>query len=155
MAENITVKKIESTTRVGVSFVYVTLQDEIEETGKQFDDIKLKLDDLQNSLPDGVGQINFIKDFGSTAALMLTVASPKIGEVEISLRAQAVQRAIEATRAQITSNGVAERMAIIYWFPPSVERDLAKRRFEAFVRLAQNEGVIHDPRIIEGSGFLG
>ena len=154
MAENITVKRIESTTRVGVSFVYVTLQDNIEETGKQFDDIKLKLDDLQNSLPDGVGQINFIKDFGSTAALMLTVASPKIGEVEVSLRAQAVQRAIEATRAQITSNGV-ERMAIVYWFPPAVEQGLAKRRFEAFVRLAQNEGVLRDPRLIEGSGFLG
>lgn len=154
MAENITVKRIESTTRVGVSFVYVTLQDNIEETGKQFDDIKLKLDDLQNSLPSGVGPINFIKDFGSTAALMLTVASPKIGEVEVSLRAQAVQRAIEATRAQITSNGV-ERMAIVYWFPPAVEQELAKRRFEAFVRLAQNEGVIHDPRLIEGSGFLG
>ena len=75
MAENITVKRIESTTRVGVSFVYVTLQDNINETGKQFDDIKLKLDDLQDSLPDGAGPINFVKDFGSTAALMLTVAS--------------------------------------------------------------------------------
>lgn len=155
MAENITVKRIESTTRVGVSFVYVTLQDNFDDPGKQFDDIKLKLDDLQNSLPDGVGPINFIKDFGSTAALMLTVASPKIGEVEISLRAKAVQRAIETTRAQITSNGVAERMAIIYWFPPSVEQNLAKRRFEAFVRLAQNEGVMRDARVIEGSGFLG
>lgn len=157
MAENITVKKIESTTRVGVSFVYVTLQDNIDETGKQFDDIKLKLDDLQNSLPDGVGPINFIKDFGSTAALMLTVASPKIGEVEISLRAKAVQRALEQSRrgGTLYTNVANERMAIIYWFPPSVEQDLAKRRFEAFVRLAQNEGVLRDPRLIEGSGFLG
>jgi multidrug efflux pump subunit AcrB len=155
MAENTTVKKIESTTRVGVSFVYVTLQDDIEETGKQFDDIKLKLDDLQNSLPDGAGPINFVKDFGSTAALMLTVASPKIGDVEISLRAQAVERAIESARSQIPANGVTERMTIVYWFPPAVEQDLAKRRFEAFVRLAQNEGVIRDPRLIEGSGFLG
>lgn len=155
MAENITVKRIESTTRVGVSFVYVTLQDNIDETGKQFDDIKLKLDDLQNSLPDGVGPINFIKDFGSTAALMLTVASPKIGEVEISLRAKAVQRALEQARAPLYTNGTNERMAIIYWFPPSVEQDLAKRRFEAFVRLAQSEGVLRDPRLIEGSGFLG
>ncbi len=155
MAENITVKKIESTTRVGVSFVYVTLQDNIDETGKQFDDIKLKLDDLQNSLPDGVGPINFIKDFGSTAALMLTVASPKIGEVEISLRAQTVQHAIETTRGQMTANGAADRTSIIYWFPPSVERDLMQRRFEAFIRLAQQEGVIHEARMIEGSGFVG
>lgn len=155
MAENITVKRIESTTRVGVSFVYVTLQDNFDDPGKQFDDIKLKLDDLQNSLPDGAGPINFIKDFGSTAALMLTVASPKIGEVEISLRAKAVQRALEQSRAPLYANGANERLAIIYWFPPSVEQDLAKRRFETFVRLAQNEGVLRDARLIEGSGFLG
>src|SRR5262245_51361451 len=52
MAENVRVKRIESTTRVGVAFVYVTLQDDVDETGKEFDDIKLKLDDLTD-LPDG------------------------------------------------------------------------------------------------------
>lgn len=155
IAENITVDRVESTTRTGVAFVYVFLQDNFEDPGKQFDDIKLKLDDLQDSLPDGAGPINFIKDFGSTAALMLTVASPQIGEVEISLRAKAVQRALEQARAPLYANGASDRMAIIYWFPPSVEQELAKRRFEAFARLAQNEGVVRDPRLIEGSGFIG
>jgi multidrug efflux pump subunit AcrB len=138
MAENNTVKRIESTTRVGVSFVYVTLQDNIDETGKQFDDIKLKLDDLQDSLPDGAGPINFIKDFGSTAALMLTVASPKIGEVEISLRAKAAQHAIEQARSNLPANG-AERVAVVYGFPPSVPHELAKASLRSLCASAQNE----------------
>jgi len=50
-------------------------------------------------LSDGAGPINFIEDFGDTAALMLTVASPQVGEVEIALRAQALRGAIEKVRA--------------------------------------------------------
>ena len=33
----------------------------------------------------GVGPITFVKDFGSTAALMLTVASPRVSDVEIEI----------------------------------------------------------------------
>ncbi|MGA9996352.1 MAG: efflux RND transporter permease subunit, partial [Pyrinomonadaceae bacterium] len=76
MAENAKVEKIESISRTSVSIVYVTLDEEVKETAKEFDDIRLKLDSIRD-LPNGAGPVNFIKDFGDTAALMLTVASPK------------------------------------------------------------------------------
>src|SRR5215510_1195292 len=98
IAENVKVDKIESNTRTGVTAVYVTLVEGVADTGKEFDDIKLKLDTLTN-LPQGAGPINFIKDFGDTAALMLTVASPKVTETEVAIRARSVQRAIEEARA--------------------------------------------------------
>ena len=50
--------------------------------------VKLKLDAITD-LPDGAGPINFVKDFGDTAALMLTVASPKVSDLEVELRAKA------------------------------------------------------------------
>src|SRR5262245_51768676 len=99
MAANATVTKIESISRTGLSVVYVELDEDLKETGKEFDDIKLKLDSIHD-LPDGAGPINFIKDFGDTAALMLTVASPRVSEVEISLRASDVKSAIEQARSQ-------------------------------------------------------
>src|SRR5262249_35399820 len=102
IAANATVTKIESISRTGLSVVYVELDENLKETGKQFDDIKLKLDGIHN-LPDGSGPINFIKDFGDTAALMLTVASPRVSEVEISLRAGAVKSAIEQARSQASA----------------------------------------------------
>src|SRR5262245_20361446 len=99
MAANAKVTKIESISRTGLSVVYLELDDNLKETGKDVEDIKLKLDVIHD-LPSGAGPINFIKDFGDTAALMLTVASPKASEVEIDLRAKAIQSAIEESRSQ-------------------------------------------------------
>src|SRR5918912_2128385 len=99
MAANSKVTKIESISRTGLAVVYVELDENLKETGKEFDDIKMKLDSIHD-LPSGAGPINFIKDFGDTAALMLTVASPRADDADIALRAAAIKKAIEETRAQ-------------------------------------------------------
>src|SRR5919199_1619591 len=103
MAANTKVTKIESISRTGIAVVYVELDENLKETGKEFDDIKLKLDAIHD-LPQGAGPINFIKDFGDTAALMLTVASPKVDETEIAIRAKALQQAIVETRANASTS---------------------------------------------------
>src|SRR5918912_4025091 len=100
IAENATVEKIESLSRSGVAIVTITLKEDAAEVGKEFDDIKLKLD--QVSLPDGAGPIQFVKDFGDTAALMLTVASPKVDGIELELRAAAISAALVKARAGAT-----------------------------------------------------
>src|SRR5262245_42180154 len=68
MAANAKVTKIESISRTGLSVVYLELDENLKETGKELDDIKLKLDGIHD-LPEGAGPIDFIKDFGDTAAL--------------------------------------------------------------------------------------
>src|SRR6201996_9460589 len=83
----------------GLSLVYVQLQDSVNDPKKQFSDINLKLVSLNNKLPQGAGPIQFNSDFGDTAALMLTIASPKVSAVDIALRAREVRKAIEQTRA--------------------------------------------------------
>ena len=87
IGENAKIEKLESNTRAGLAAIYVTLVDGVADVGKELDDIKLKLDAIHD-LPDGAGPIIFHKDFGDTAALMLTIASPKVAETEISLRAR-------------------------------------------------------------------
>jgi len=69
MAGNSKVTKIESISRTGLAIIYVELDENLKETGKEFDDIKLRLDGIHD-LPSGAGPINFIKDFGDTAALL-------------------------------------------------------------------------------------
>ena len=71
VAENKHVETVRSVSRTNVSYVYVELREGMTETGEIFDDIAIKLDAIQD-LPEGAGPIQFIKDFGSTAALMLT-----------------------------------------------------------------------------------
>src|SRR6202041_1969653 len=82
----------------GLSLVYVQLDDSVTDTKKQFADINLKLNVLNDRLPQGAGPIQFNSDFGDTAALMLTVASPPANEVDVALRARSIQSAIEKVR---------------------------------------------------------
>src|SRR5215475_3077411 len=107
VATNAEVDKVESTSRNGVSVVYVTLRDDTPDAAraKAFDDIDFKLKAI--ALPEGARPIDFQKDFGDTAALMLTVASPPVGEVEIAVRARDVERAATAARAGATGRRAA------------------------------------------------
>src|ERR1700684_3137056 len=98
----------------GLSLVYVQLDDSVTDTKKQFADINLKLNVLNDKLPQGAGPIQFNSDFGDTAALMLTIASPKASEIDIALRARAIRKAIEETRAAEGSKSPQPRISIVY-----------------------------------------
>src|SRR5262249_4291499 len=100
IARNARVEKIESISRNSIAIVHGALAETGKDIGKEFDDIRLKLDSIRD-LPQGAGPVEFIKDFGDTAALMLTVASPRADEVLIAQRARGVRQAIEAARGQI------------------------------------------------------
>ncbi len=152
VAENVKVDKIESNTRTSITAVYITLVEGTRETGKEFDDIKLKLDSITD-LPDGAGPITFVKDFGDTAALMLTVASPRVADAEIKRRADAVQRAIEATRASAARN--EQRVTLVQGLPAAVPAELVRRPLYVFAEMATADGVFRDPRIVIGDGFIG
>ena len=89
---------IKSISLPGYSFVTIQLDEGITDTKRQFSDINLKLDALNAQLPQGAGPISFQSDFGDTAALMLTVASPKADEIEIAARANSVEAAIRKAR---------------------------------------------------------
>lgn len=153
IAENAKVIKIESISRTSISVVYLELDEKIKDSGKELDDIKLKLDGIDD-LPDGAGPINFIKDFGDTAALMLTVASPKVSDVEIALRSKAVQKAIETTRAQVRP-GDAPRFTIILNYPQSINARLVRNGLDRFARFTKEAGYAQDIRLVEGGGFVG
>jgi hypothetical protein len=54
-------------------------------------------------LPDGAGPVQYINDFGDTPTLMLTVSSPPVSSMEISLRARQIQLLIERIRQESQS----------------------------------------------------
>jgi multidrug efflux pump subunit AcrB len=163
MAANSKVTKIESISRTGLSVVYLELDENLKETGKELDDIKLKLDGIHD-MPEGAGPINFIKDFGDTAALMLTVASPKASELEIDLRAKAIQPVIEQARAQApfaalpSGENAPGRASLIACLPQSISgNDLqpARKHRDLFVEYLREQNVISDAHSLEGAGFIG
>ncbi|MBA4395232.1 MAG: AcrB/AcrD/AcrF family protein, partial [Desulfobacca sp.] len=152
MAENASVEKIESTSQTGFSLVYVTLTEKISETGKEFDDIKLKLDSLQD-LPQGAGPIQFIKDFGDTTALMLTVASPKVEATQLAIRSQEIKRVIE--HARLKAGNDRERVSLVVCFPQTLQPGPIIRKMDLLIRYARMTGWLKDIQTFQGSGFIG
>ncbi|HXU08106.1 MAG TPA: efflux RND transporter permease subunit [Blastocatellia bacterium] len=156
MAANAVVTKIESISRTSVSVVYLELDEKStqSERSKQLDDVAFRLNSISD-LPDGAGPINFIRDFGDTAALMLTVASPKATETEITLRAGAIQQAIEKSRAQAPAAERASRFTILVNFPQSLGARIVHPGLEAFADYTREKGVARDIRLVEGAEFIG
>jgi multidrug efflux pump subunit AcrB len=138
-----------------LSMVYVQLDDRVTDPKKQFTDMNLKLDSLNSTLPQGAGPIQFNSDFGDTAALMLTVASPPADEVDVALRARSIQSAIERVRIAGSRKSPQPRVSIVNAFPLSVSASLMRDSFTSLIRYAAQTGMISDPNFFEGSGFIG
>jgi multidrug efflux pump subunit AcrB len=154
MAENPRVERIESTSRSNVSIVVIALDERTMDPLREWDDISLRLATIRD-LPPGAGPVEFVKDFGDTAALMLTVASPRVDEVELSLRAQAIGDAITATRAGLQEADRHGRAAMVVAYPVALSTVVAERHRDLVARILEDEALIAAPLPLSGPGFVG
>src|SRR6202041_2059216 len=111
---------VKSISLPGYSFVYLQLDESVKDTKRQFSDINLKLNALNNQLPSGAGPIVFQSDFGDTAALMLTIASPKVDSIEIDTRGRAIKPPVPSSRAAKKYKKQDAPITIVYSFPQSL-----------------------------------
>ncbi|MGB7467677.1 MAG: efflux RND transporter permease subunit, partial [Candidatus Acidiferrum sp.] len=148
---------IKSISLPGYSFVTIQLDEGITDTKRQFSDINLKLNALNAQLPQGAGPISFQSDFGDTAALMLTVASPKADDIEIAARANSVEAAIRKVRDAKHQNRRDQlvTVTVVNSFPQSISAREVLDSAYLFQEEAQRAGIIRDSQIIQGSGFIG
>ena len=137
----------------GLSVVYIQLDDNVKDKEKQFSDMNLKLN--QVTLPMGAGPIQFNSNFGDTAALMLTVASPMVTPTEVALRSIAIRKAIEKTRSEVPKNTPEPRVSVIYAFPLSVAPGPVRTNFENIATVAGRNKAFTDLHFFEGPGYVG
>lgn len=148
---NTKIEKIESTTRDGVAIVLVHLQENVKDPVEQFADIGQRVTRIPD-LPPGAGPVQWVSDFGDTAALMLTVASPKVGAAELRIRGGALRRAVEDVRAGAPAGA---RVSAFYCLPATVPPADAARPFSLFAAEAARDGVIVDARPVSAAGCTG
>src|SRR5262249_59154451 len=108
----------------------------------------------------GVGPKALIGDFGDTAALRRTVASPKGSEADIARRAGAIEQSIERVRAEAsgsrnTGSRASDRFTIVVNFPQSLGARIVHPALEAFADFCREKNTVADIRLIEGAGFIG
>lgn len=156
ISESSKVDKVESSTRSGVTVVTITLREEIDDVDKALDDIQLKLNALNPLLPPGTSPVQFIKDFGDTTNLMLTVASPRVSGVELQLRARPIEAAIRNVRTQADPKRPGRRASLVYAFPALVDPNELRGTIREMGDYATVHGEIaEDLRFFEGPGFVG
>src|SRR5437867_1768004 len=141
LAQNIKVSEIKSRSRAGLSVVYAEVDDRVTDTAKEFDDIKIKLDSLTD-LPQGAGPVQYIKEFGETSALMLTVASPQADGAQLELLAKAVEEKIDAGSVNIVLCGTG---ALEHSFLHEAA-ELMSRQIRAQFQIT--------PTLADGNGFV-
>src|SRR5215471_6369834 len=141
IAQNIKVSEIKSTSRAGLSVVYAEVDERVVDTAKEFDDIKIKLDSLTD-LPEGAGPMQYIKEFGETSALMLTVASPPADGPPLDLLAKAIEKRIDPASINIVLCGSG---ALDHSFLREAA-ELLVGQIRAELRIA--------PKLVDGDGFV-
>ena len=150
MAGNSKIERVNSVTQDNVSVVYVKLNPKVVNTKQEFQDIGQRLNQVSD-LPNGAGPITWISDFGDTAALMLTVASPSVPELETELRARGVREAIDSAR----HGGNEGRASLLYCYPAAIAASAVERPMAIFADQAEHEGIIRETRRISAGSCSG
>ncbi len=145
---------IRSISLPGASFVYVQLSEDTKDSREQFSDINLKLQGLGPQLPSGATSVQFQSDFGDTAALMMTVASPAVDDLEVEMRARSVEDALRAARSA-AGRSKLQPVSIVYTFPLSLSETALTQATEGFRRSAERDSVIEQGKLVAGRGFIG
>ena len=144
-----------TTTLPGVAIVQIQLSQGLEDTTEQFNDINLRLQHLNPQLPEGAGPIRFNSGFGNTAALLLTVASPKESDLELELRANNINNAILEARSSAASGLDSNRLSLIVAMPGSVDTTALSSVLELLTSNLLEDGIATNIKQLKGTSFIG
>ncbi|MFA0812598.1 efflux RND transporter permease subunit [Microbulbifer epialgicus] len=152
---------LKSLTLNGISMVQAQLAPHTDVT-KAFNDLNLKIIDVQNQLPPGTESTQLNTEFGDTAAVLLAVASPRADPIEISLRAKNIEKALAEVRAE---NGqqeqsdplriAGERVSIVAALPLSVQGIDSTAAMRVFSEWLEEQGYGVGFKILHGAGYIG
>lgn len=145
------VDKVTSTTRAGISTVFVTLEDTARRSDVDvaWNDLRARTDLLAKKLPQGAMSPAVNTSFGDTATVLLSVASPPVDDVELEIRANAIRRALEQVRAD-----QKDRMATVFLPAAGIAHDSIASAVDRYVELGKARGALRDVRIAWGQSFV-
>lgn len=150
-AENPAVEHVKSISRPGMSIVYVELFETERNAELVWQDIRGKLGEIKD-LPQAAGrptQSLLNKDFGDSVAVMLTISSPPVSDLEIGVRAKNIREAIESHRSQVRIPAGSERLAGVLVYPSTVARSQMQRLGHTLAERLTESGIASGAEIIE------
>ncbi len=154
IAQNQWTTEIKSISRTGVATIQFELAEKGNyDAGKELDDIKLRLDAIHD-LPQGAGPIVYIKDFGDTSALMLTVASPPADPEEVAWRSKQIEARIRQIRAGQKARS-QPHVSVVVAYPNSIDTAEVERPVALIAQYMVSQHLASSPKVFSGAGFTG
>jgi len=86
---------------------------------------------------------------------MLTVASPKVGEVELALRAREIRAGIKRARETAAPDARTHRVSLVTLFPQALGIGNVLSVRDGLAQLPTARKIARDVRDIDGNGFAG
>ncbi len=151
VAENPAVEHVKSISRPGMSIVYVELFETERHAELVWQDIRGKLGEMKD-LPQAAGrptQSLLNKDFGDSVAVMLTISSPPVTDLELRLRAKSIREAIESRRRQTLAAVPSDRWVGVLVYPSAVSRSHVLRTGRTLAQRLLESGVASQTELIE------
>ncbi len=150
VAQNTKVTEIQSFARTGVSVTTLELdENNIKDSAKELDDVKGKLDAI-GELPEGAGPVQFIKDFGDTSTLMLTVASPLVTDTEIALRTREIEPVLLRARG---GNAGPNALSVVFCFGRDLDQNEIGNPLRQMAAWLQQKNYVAGAGVVTGQGF--
>ncbi len=148
------VDRITSTTRTGVSTVFVSLEDNARRGDLEpaWADLRARLDLVARTLPPGSQPPALNSHFGDTATVVLSVASPPVDDIELDVRADAIRRALERHRSAM--GDTRGRIATVFVPATGVSRTTVARAAERYLVLGRELKALEDGAVVWGTGFV-
>jgi hypothetical protein len=154
IALNQWVTEIKSSSRTGSGMIQFELAEKGKyDRDKELDDVKIRLDAIQD-LPQDAGPILYIKDFGDTAALLLTVASPPADASQVVWVSKLVETGIRQVRGDLPMQS-QRRKSIVVVYPKSTDSAEVQRTLSWAALQLVTQHVGSDARAFSGKGFAG
>lgn len=145
------VEKVRSLSRQSLSVVFVELFESVRDPEAVWQDLQGRLE-LLTDLPTVHGmpvrpQIN--KDFGETAALMLTISSPKVSDFEVRQRAASIRATLADFRRSRPERFRRDRLTALLVYPNTVSRSYVLSLGQSLMQRLAEKGLIEDAHMVE------
>lgn len=146
------VDKVVSTTRAGISTVFVTLEDTAgkSDVDVAWNDLRARVDLLAARLPAGTARPQVNTSFGDTATVVYSVATPLVDDVELDVRAKSIRVALERERAA----RAGPRTSVVFIPAPGVPKSFAERALDRVGELGRKRDVLRDAHVVWGTSFV-
>jgi multidrug efflux pump subunit AcrB len=154
LAENPNVEHVRSTSRQGLSVVFVDLFESVKDAEQVWHDLDNKLSGMAD-LPTAAGEPlrpRLDKDFGDTVTLMLTLSSPPVSDLEVECRARAIADRLALVRASRPPDKRAPRMSSVLIHPASFDPGLVERLGRSALSALAERGLVDDGQYVKMLG---